>query len=121
MTPCQWIIGSRHFGKTLISSSRTENSKIRHVSLGYFEISASKTLKDETNASSRKVGKELPSDGASHPTTPETSAMPPRKPKNSRPATSYEIYPTIKYAKYMWTEDGVRSTFRLPNKTRGAE
>jgi hypothetical protein len=35
--------------------------------------------------------KELPSDGASRPTRPETSATPPIKPTNSRPATSYEL------------------------------
>jgi hypothetical protein len=103
----------------MISSLRTEKSKIRNASLGYFEISASKTFKDETNMSSRKVGKELPNDGASHPTRPETSATPPRKPKKSRPATSYEIYPTIKHSECVWTEDGVCSTFRLPNKTQG--
>jgi len=105
----------------MISSSRTEKSKIRNVSLGYFESSAFKTLKNETNMSSRKVGKELSSDGASYPTRPETSAMPPRKPGNSRPAMSYELYPTIKYSEYMWTEDGVCSTFGLPNKTHGTE
>ena len=107
MTPCQWIIGSRRFRKTLSSSTRTEKSKIRDVSLRYFEISASKTLKDETNTSSRKFGKQSPSDGVSHPTRPETSTTPPRKPRNSRPAASYELYPTIKYSEYMWTEDEV--------------
>jgi hypothetical protein len=71
--------------------------------------------------SSRKVGKELPSDGAPHPTRPETSATPSRKPKNSRPAMPYELYPTIKYSEYIWTEDGVCSTFRLPNKKHGTE
>jgi hypothetical protein len=96
MTPCQWIICSRLFVKTLISSSRTEKSKIRNVSLGYFEISAPKTLKYETNISSRKVGKELSSEGASHPTRSETSATPLSKPKNSRPAASYELYRKIR-------------------------
>jgi hypothetical protein len=43
MTLCHWKIGSRRFGKTMISSSRTERSKIGNVPLGYFEISASKT------------------------------------------------------------------------------
>jgi hypothetical protein len=107
MTPCQWIIGTRLFGKTLSSSSRTEKSKIPDVSLRYFEISASKTLKDETNMSSRKFGKQLPGDGKPHPTRPKTLATPPRKPRNSRPAASYELYPTIKYSEYMRTEDEV--------------
>jgi hypothetical protein len=56
MTPCHWIIGSRRFGKKLISSSKTEKSKIRNVPLVYFEISTLQPLKLRPMLS-RKVGK----------------------------------------------------------------